>query len=615
MTNMPMRAVSDAFHEAWRLRWPFLFSHLVFSLLVVAILAPLSTLTLRSAIALSGQPALADFDIAMFLLSPVGFVALILVASLFLTSYVLDTAFMMAIALHARRSGERRFEQGIARILPRYRQILGFAWRLLLRVIGILVPFVLFALALAQHYLSEFDINYYLSEHPPEFVRAIVFIGIGLAVTLAILLRALLGWAVALPLVLFADLHPRDSFAASAEAMKGRRWDLFLAVLGWAAISMAVLTVLFGVVGFVSNFAAERFGADLEALAAALLALLAVWSVVNLVVTATTTGALAVLLMERAGWPGTKGADMATPRERRALRKGLLAALAVGAMMFLVGGADLVSIKVDDEVQIIAHRGSAGARPENTMAAFEKAIADKADWIELDVQESAEGEVIVVHDSDFMKLAGNPLKVWDSTAEELAEIDVGSWFAPEYSAERTPLLRDVLELAKGTQSGVLIELKYYGHDEMLEQRVADVVEETGMVDHVRLMSLKFDAVKKMKALRPDWTVGLLATATLGKLWELEADFIAINMGTADAALVAHSRDAGKDLYVWTVNDPMSMSRALSLGVTGLITDEPALAREVIEQRAELGSLERMVLALGSQLGLSGSEKVYRDVSP
>ncbi|SDK17866.1 glycerophosphodiester phosphodiesterase family protein [Aliiruegeria lutimaris] len=615
MINMPMRAVSDAFHDAWRLRWPFLLSRLVFGLLVLLLLAPVTSVALRGAIALSGKPALSDFDIAMFLFSPVGFAALLLVGALVLTSYVLNVAFMMAIALHARRNGERRFEEGVANILPRFRAILGFAVRLILRIVGIVLPFVAIAALIAGKYLSEYDINYYLSERPPEFLQAVGAIGAVLAVMLVLLFRALLSWAFALPLVLFESVRPGESFALSSAEMKGRRLDLLLAVLAWGVISALAVSIVFGIASVAANLVVDAVAPDLKALAAALLIILAAWSLVNLLVTATTTGALACLLMERAGWPGTEGVRPSGRESRTLLRSVLLGGAAVAAVLAALGAANLFTFKTEDAVEVIAHRGAAGARPENTMAAFALAIEDKADWIELDVQESAEGAVIVVHDSDFMKLAGNPLKAWDATAAELAEIDIGSWFASDYAGERTPLLSDVLELTRGTESGVLIELKYYGHDEMLEQRVADVVEAAGMEDRVQLMSLKYEAVQKMKALRPDWTVGLLASATVGRPWELEADFLAMNMGLVSHSLVRSTQAAGKRVHVWTVNDPLAMSEMLSLGVDGLITDEPALARQVIAQRAELRTLERIVLALGSRLGLVTSDKEYRDGSP
>ena len=72
------------------------------------------------------------------------------------------------------------------------------------------------------------------------------------------------------------------------------------------------------------------------------------------------------------------------------------------------------------------------------MAAFREAIADGADWIELDVQETADGDVVVLHDSDFMKLAGSKLKIWDATIDDSKDIDIGSRFANEFNEERVP---------------------------------------------------------------------------------------------------------------------------------------------------------------------------------
>jgi glycerophosphoryl diester phosphodiesterase len=418
---------------------------------------------------------------------------------------------------------------------------------------------------------------------------------------------------VALPLVLFSDINPQASFSRSEEVMQGQRFPLLLTLIGWAAISAILVAGTALLIHGSANWLAGRIGADLHQLAFAFASLLAAWSILNLLLTAITSGALAHVLMFAVGWLDQTGNAAVTrrPNVRRALLVGLMIAVA----LLLAGLADLTKYKTDEEIQIVAHRGAAGARPENTIASFALAIEQKATWVELDVQESADGEVIVMHDSDYMKTAGIDLKTWDATLDDLIGIDIGSWFDPKYASERTPLLRDVLELAKDSGTGVLIELKYYGHDKMLEQRVVDIVEEMGMTDQVRVMSLKYEAVQKLKSLRPDWKVGLLATATVGNLPALDADFLAVNMARASIELVRDARSAGKEVYVWTVNNPLSMSHMASLGVSGLITDEPALAHEVLEQRTALGAAERLVLALGSRLGLSTSDKVYRNASP
>jgi glycerophosphoryl diester phosphodiesterase len=226
--------------------------------------------------------------------------------------------------------------------------------------------------------------------------------------------------------------------------------------------------------------------------------------------------------------------------------------------------------------------------------------------VEIDVQETADGEVVVVHDSDLMRVGGAAVKIWEATYDELLEIDVGSWYGPEFSGQRVPTLEQVLEICKG-RSRVDIELKYYGHNERLEERVAEIVERMGMEDEVVLMSLAYDIVRSMKALRPDWTVGLLTAKAVGDLTTSDADFLAVHVGIASPSFVRRAHAAGKDVYVWTVNDKLNMFRMMSRGVDGVITDHPALAREVISERAELSPAERLMVTAAFWMGLEPKE--------
>ena len=110
------------------------------------------------------------------------------------------------------------------------------------------------------------------------------------------------------------------------------------------------------------------------------------------------------------------GVEETRGRRLDIMRRRLFAIGVVGMMLAIgVGVIAVRSARLEDNVVIMAHRGSSKAAPENTMAAFRKAIEERADWIELDVQETADGEVVVLHDSDFMKLAGQKLKIWDAT--------------------------------------------------------------------------------------------------------------------------------------------------------------------------------------------------------
>jgi glycerophosphoryl diester phosphodiesterase len=296
----------------------------------------------------------------------------------------------------------------------------------------------------------------------------------------------------------------------------------------------------------------------------------------------------------------------AAPDDRTGLkltRKRLFGISIIGMVLAsVVGVAALETVRLEDRTEITAHRGSSASAPENTLAAVRKAIEDRADWVEFDVQETADGEVVLFHDRDFMRIAGVDLKIWNATMAELAHIDIGSGFAQEFKDERVPTLSDVLAECKG-RIRVNIELKYYGHNEELEQRVIDAVEANGMSLDVVIMSLKIDAIERMKSLRPSWKVGLLTSATVGKLANVNADFLAVNTRLARRRFVRTVHGIGKEVYVWTVNDAVTMSTMIGRNVDNLITDKPALARAVLQQRARISAPKRLLLELADDLGV------------
>ena len=219
------------------------------------------------------------------------------------------------------------------------------------------------------------------------------------------------------------------------------------------------------------------------------------------------------------------------------------------------------------------------------------------------MQESADGQVLVVHDSDLMKVGGNPAKIWGADAETLRAVDIGSFKNPRFSAERLPTLAEALAACKG-RCGVIVELKSYGHNRQLEQRVAAIVEDAGMQNDCMFMSLDFEMARRMKALRPSWRVGLLVAKALRDLTELKADFLAVEARMATRGFVRRAHRAGQDVYIWTVNDPAWMFTGLGRGVDGLITDKPDVAREVIGLRARMSDAQRFLVAQLVRLGAS-----------
>ena len=607
-------AVTNAYAGAWARRRVFVPIYVAVRLLLIALIAPGVAMAVNLAVSLSNQTALTDQDIAMFLLSPAGFAAGVVVLSLFLLAEV----FVFSVMAGSLRMGEsdpwRAGSAAIGVILSRLPALFGFAVRLILRVLLLAVPFVAVAALIAWWTLTEYDINYYLTFHPPVFWVAVVLIGLVVLAMAWVLIRRLSGWALGLHLVLFEGAAPAAAFAESDTRMAGKRGRLKIELVLWLAVRIAIAAAIAFVAGLLFALVPLQQGVNLRFALTLSLIVAGLWSLAGLVLAACALGALAVLLD---GFFESRTGALPHP-EPSELRRPLFVTVGVAAVAVLIalwfGQGLLERVQAPDHADVIGHRGAAALRPENTMASVIKAIEDGADWVEIDVQETADGIVIIAHDSDFMKLAGVNLKVWDATMEDVAQIDIGGWFDPEYASERAPTLHDVLSAAKG-KAKVIIELKYYGHDVDLENRVAGIVEELGMEDDIATMSLKYPAVQKMKALRPDWRAGVLAATAVGNLSGLDGDFLAVNANMVTPGLIRSVHEAGKDLYVWTVNDPLQMSAMASMGVDGLITDRPAMAREVLRVRAEMGPGERLMLWLATTFGLSVDAAEMRDESP
>jgi len=596
-------------------------AHLAYVALGMALFTPLVGIIGRFLLSLSGQSALSDLDIAYFFLTPIGMVAVILFVALLITILVFELASLMAVSAGSVQGLHIGIVSSLYFTARRAKRIFLFAIRLVIKVLVIVVPFLAIGGAVAWFLITDYDINYYLTEKPPVFLAAVAVIGLLLLTMSAILIRRLLAWSLALPLLLFTDVSPARSFVESENFTQSNKRLFFMALGIWALAALLLGTVVLGSVHFLGARLVPLFFDSINLLVLVLGGLVAFLSLGNLLVSALSLGTFACLLVvlyDQYG-PALSTSDLKDSKKQdRRLRmtapRFALLLISFTAVAVFLGTWLVNGIQTHDDVAVIAHRGAAGKAPENTLASIRQAVKDGADWIEIDVQETLDGKVVVIHDSDFMKLAGRDLKVWNSTVKELQEIDVGSWFGPEFSAERVPTLAQVLEEVRG-QSRVLIELKYYGHDRQLEQRVVDIVEKAVMVNDVAVMSLEHSGIKKFHALRPDWVVGLLSSKAIGNLSDLDVDFLAINMGMATPEFIRRALKADMQLFVWTVNDQVSMSRMMSLGVDGIITDEPELARNVLTDRAELNSIERLLIHTAVLLGEPIPKRIYRDQSP
>ena len=263
-----------------------------------------------------------------------------------------------------------------------------------------------------------------------------------------------------------------------------------------------------------------------------------------------------------------------------------------------LGGAWVIVHRYNPEgtVGVTAHRGDSSRAPENTLAAFRAAIDAHADYSELDVQRTRDGEVVVLHDGDLMRMAGDPRKISELTMEDLAGIDVGTKYGAAFRGEHVPTLVAVIGLVRGHMK-LNVELKYNGPDPGLAGAVVDILRRENFLDQVVITSLDAAALKQIKAIEPRLTTGLIVTEAMGDVSRADADFLSLNSARATPAVIHRAHSVGKKVHVWTVNRTEVMLRLIERGADNLITNYPELAVGIVTQRAELSPEELLALRL------------------
>lgn len=232
---------------------------------------------------------------------------------------------------------------------------------------------------------------------------------------------------------------------------------------------------------------------------------------------------------------------------------------------------------------IVAHRGYSGVSPENTRPAFENAIDIGADMIELDVQLTGDGQVVVFHDSDLLRITGCEGTVADYSLKELQQMDAGIWFGADFEGEKIPTLAEVLELVQGSDVNIYLELKDIGDAEGFEEAVLDLVREYDMQDRCLMASFRYEYLRHFKEL--DESIQVLFNTSSGSLTlpeEFPADYYGLYTEMITADLVEAVHNAGSQAYVWTANTPVQMRNAAAMGADGIVTNYPGLARVALQ---------------------------------
>lgn len=223
---------------------------------------------------------------------------------------------------------------------------------------------------------------------------------------------------------------------------------------------------------------------------------------------------------------------------------------------------------------VIAHRGYSKAAPENSASSIEKAIKAKSDYAEIDVQETKDGVVVLLHDRSLNRTAGLNKLVSQLNYNEISKLDIGPSFSKSFKNERIPTLKQILKESKGKVK-LIIELKTYNKDyEKLTEDVVNLIEKNNMVSSCSIHSINYNSLLLVKKINPEIRTGYIVLKHVNDLPSYKVDFYSIDKKLVTEKVINDVHKLNRQVYVWTVNSNYEKNKFINLGADGIITDNP-----------------------------------------
>lgn len=232
--------------------------------------------------------------------------------------------------------------------------------------------------------------------------------------------------------------------------------------------------------------------------------------------------------------------------------------------------------------QITAHRGGSNLAPENTLAALQKAIDEGADYAEIDVAQTRDGVIVVSHDNNIKRISGKDLNIWSSNYADIKDLDIGSWFGPQFKNEHIPTLEEAIQLCHG-KIRLNIELKPTGHEASLVESTVAIIQQNDFSDQCVLASLDYPTLEKVSSVAPDQKRAYITALAIGDIQKLPVDIYSIESSFITPEIVGAIHRENKEVLAWTVDSQESTEKMVKIGVDNIITDDVAQTRTTVEQ--------------------------------
>jgi len=220
-----------------------------------------------------------------------------------------------------------------------------------------------------------------------------------------------------------------------------------------------------------------------------------------------------------------------------------------------------------------AHRGASGQAPENTIAALQLAVRLGAQMAEIDIQQTADDQLVLFHDDELQRTSDGSGFLWQQTLEQLKLLDAGAWFSREFAGQRIPTLAEAVDSVRG-QLALNIELKMHGHERAIAELVARNLQHLDCLDWCFVSSFDWAVVDRLRALIPELKAGYIVGRGQwdDQLLDRWVSVLSLEKSLVTPERVQKIHEAGKEVFAWTVDDFSEMESLKGMAVDGIISN-------------------------------------------
>lgn len=586
---------------------PLILFEILWKLVTLLVIAPACAGLIQLAIHLAKLKYLTTSNLLQFLRSPwtiLLLAVLLLLAALYTLFEIaaVCTCFRQSRFQKVRTTLGRMVRSGLQSVLHFFR---GGGPFLVLHLL-VLIPLMQFSATsgiFTAMGIPDF-LAYYMTKK--EFLLPIYVVAIILCCLLSV------RWVFSSVLFTQNQCSYRSARATSVQLVRGRFWQTFFSVLVWNCCYFAVLLVFLCLITVVVLMVIRATGSNDLIMSQAmrilkLLIQIVLWSF-SFFATPICMAHLTALLEKRCVQMPEVVLPEPVPLSRSAkpfrrstavLTACCFTVAALGLNLSYVysvfTGKANFRLALFQNPTVMAHRGLSADAPENTLYAFSDAISVGADFIELDVQQTRDGVLVVMHDSNLKRTTGVNKDIWDVDYADIQNLDAGSWFDPAYANARIPTLEETLQFVdKRAKLNIEIKPTKHGTD-TLEQDVAELITQYQYTDACYVTSFSYGSLKKVKEVNPEIRTGYLMSVAYGQFYSLKyADAFSLNKVFVTSQVVNAAHQQGKQIFAWTVNSMSEVRSLCNLHVDSIITDDPVMVQNVIS-RDSTGETLRSVL--------------------